>query len=111
MWDTVSSIAAAGGRIIAGTDTPIVPYGLGFILEIEQLAEAGLGPAGAIRAATLTAAEALGLEGQLGVVAPDALADLVLLEGNPLEDITNLRRVRAVLLNGRLATLDQLLGF
>ena len=111
MWDTVSAIAAAGGRIIAGTDTPIIPYGLGLILEVEQLAEAGLGPAGALRTATLTAAEALGLEGELGVVAPGALADLVLIEGNPLEDIRNLRRVRAVLVNGRLATLDQLLGF
>lgn len=111
MWDTVDAIADAGGRIIAGTDTPIVPYGLGFILEIEQLAEARLGSAGAIRAATLTAAEALGLEGDLGIIAPGALADLVLLEGNPLEDIANLRRVRAVLANGRLATLEQLLGF
>ena len=111
MWDTVSSIAAAGGRIIAGTDTPIIPYGLGLILEVEQLAEAGLGPAGALRAATVTAAEALGLGGELGVIAPGALADLVLIEGNPLEDIRNLRRVRAVLANGRLATLDQLLGF
>ena len=111
MWESVASIAAAGGRIIAGTDTPIVPYGLGFLLEIEQLAEAGLGPAGAIRAATLTAAEALGLEGRLGVISPGALADLVILDGDPLEDIRNLRRVRAVLSNGRLATLDQLLGF
>ena len=111
MWETVAAIEAAGGRIVAGTDTPIVPYGLGFILEIEQLAEGGLGAAGAIRAATLTAAEALGLEGDLGVIAPGALADLVLLDGNPLEDITNLRRVRAVLANGRLATMPQLLGF
>ena len=111
MWETVTSIADAGGRIIAGTDTPIVPYGLGFIVEIEQLSEAGLGPAGALRAATVTAAEALGLAGELGIIAPGALADLVLLDGNPLDDITNLRRVRAVLANGRLATLDQLLGF
>ncbi len=111
MWETVTSIADAGGRIIAGTDTPIVPYGLGFVVEIEQLSEAGLGPAGALRAATVTAADALGLAGELGVIAPGALADLVLLDGNPLDDITNLRRVRAVLANGRLATLDQLLGF
>ena len=111
MWETIAAVAAAGGRVIAGTDTPIVPYGLGFIIEIEQLAEAGLGPAGAIRAATLTAAEALGLAGELGVIAPGARADLVLLDGDPLEDIRNLRRVRAVVADGRLATLDQLLGF
>ncbi len=111
MWDTVASVAAAGGRIVAGTDTPIIPYGLSLVIEVEQLSEAGLGPAGAIRTATVGAAEALGLEGELGVVAPGALADLVLLEGDPLEDISNLRRVRAVVWNGRLATLDQLLGF
>ena len=111
MWETIAAVAAAGGRVIAGTDTPILPYGLGFIIEIEQLAEAGLGPAGAIRAATLTAAEALGLAGELGVIAPGARADLVLLDGDPLEDIRNLRRVRAVVADGRLATLDQLLGF
>ncbi len=111
MWETIAAVAGAGGRIVAGTDTPIVPYGLGFLLEVEQLAEAGLGPAGAIRAATLTAAEGLGLAGELGVIAPGALADLVILEGDPLEDIRNLRRLRAVVWNGRLATLGQLLGF
>ena len=111
MWDTVAAVAAAGGRVIAGTDTPIIPYGLGLIIEMEQLSEAGLGPAGVIRAATLTAAEALGLEGELGIVAPGAVADLVILEGDPLEDITNLRRVRAVMWNGRLATFEQLLGY
>ena len=110
MWETVAAVHEAGARVIAGTDTPIVPYGLGLILEIEQLAEAGLGPAGALRAATTAAAEALGLSGELGVIAPGALADLVLLDGDPLEDLTALRRVRAVIRNGRLATLDQLLS-
>lgn len=111
MWETVAAVARSGGRVIAGTDTPIIPYGLGLVIEVEQLSEAGLGPAAAIRSATTGAAEALGFAGELGVVAPGALADLVLLEGNPLEDISNLRRVRAVVWNGRLATLDQLLGF
>ena len=110
MWDTVAAVAAAGGRIVGGTDTPIVPYGLGLILELEQLAEAGLGAAGALRTATTVAAEALGLSGELGVIAPGAVADLVLLDGDPLEDPRNLRRVRAVLSNGRLATLDRLLS-
>lgn len=110
MWDTVAAVAAAGGRVVGGTDTPIIPYGLGLILELEQLAEAGLGAAGALRTATSVAAEALGLRGELGVIAPGAVADLVLLDGDPLEDPANLRRVRAVLRNGRLATLDQLLS-
>lgn len=110
MWDTVAAVAAAGGRVVGGTDTPIIPYGLGLILELEQLAEAGLGAAGALRTATSVAAEALGLSGELGVIAPGAVADLVLLDGDPLEDPANLRRVRAVLRNGRLATLDQLLS-
>ena len=110
MWDTVAAVAAAGGRVVGGTDTPIIPYGLGLILELEQLAEAGLGAAGALRTATAVAAEALGLSGELGVIAPGAVADLVLLDGDPLEDPANLRRVRAVLRNGRLATLDQLLS-
>lgn len=110
MWETVAAVHEAGARVVAGTDTPIVPYGLGLILEIEQLAEAGLGPAGALRTATSGAAEALGLAGELGVVAPGALADLVLLDGDPLEDLTALRRVRAVVRNGRLATLDRLLS-
>jgi len=110
MWETIAAVHEAGARVIAGTDTPIVPYGLGLILEIEQLAEAGLGAAGALRTATAGAAEALGLAGDLGVVAPGALADLVLLDGDPLEDLTALRRVRAVVWNGRLATLDQLLS-
>lgn len=110
MWETVAAVHAAGAKVVAGTDTPIIPYGLGLILEIEQLAEAGLGAAGALRTATAGAAEALGLAGELGVVAPGALADLVLLDGDPLEDLTALRRVRAVVRNGRLATLDQLLA-
>ncbi len=111
MWRTVHAAWRDGARVVMGTDTPIVPYGLGLILEIEQFAEAGPGPAAAIRASTRLAAEALGLSGELGAIRPGMLADLVLLEGNPLEDIRHLRDVRAVMGNGRLATLDRLLGY
>ena len=44
------------------------------------------------------------------MITPGAVADLVLLDGDPLDDLANLRRVRAVVWNGRLATLDQLLS-
>ncbi len=111
MWRTVDAAWREGARIVMGTDTPIIPYGLGLILEIEQFAEAGPGPAAAIRASTSLAAEALGLEDQLGAIRPGMLADLVLLRGNPLEDIRRLREVRAVMGNGRLASLERLLGF
>ncbi len=111
MWSTVHAAWREGARVIMGTDTPIIPYGIGLVLEVEQFSEAGPGPAAAIRASTRLAAEALGLEDELGAIQPGMLADLVLLDGDPLEDIRNLRKVRAVMWNGRLATLDQLLGF
>ena len=112
MWETIAAVAAAGGRVIAGTDTPIVPYGLGFIIEIEQLAEAGLGPAGAIRAATLTAAEALGLAGELGVIAPGCAgrsgAPRRRPPGGHPQPPSGSGRLSPT---GGWATLDQLLGF
>jgi imidazolonepropionase-like amidohydrolase len=109
IFETLRAMAAAGGRIVAGTDAPIVPYGLGLVLEIEQMSEAGLGPLKAIHSATEVAAEALGASNELGSIRPGRLADLVILDGDPVTDIRNLRRVDGVVSRGRFLKIDHLL--
>jgi len=109
IFSTVQRVAERGGRILAGTDSPIVPYGLSLILEIEQLSEAGLGPSLALRSATSFAAEALNLSDQLGTIEVGKIADLVLLGGDPIDDIKNLRLTEVVIVDGRLLTVEQLL--
>jgi imidazolonepropionase-like amidohydrolase len=81
--------------------------------ELVQLVRAGLTPAAALRAATLGPAEFLGAADSMGTVALGKVADLVLLDADPLVDIRNTRSIRAVILHGRLfsrAALDSLLG-
>ncbi len=102
--DTINKVAEGGGNVLAGTDSPIVPYGLSLILEVELLSEAGLGPLEAIRSATQLAARALGADKDLGTIEPGKLADLVILSGDPSQDIKNLRTTQMVVLNGRLVT-------
>jgi imidazolonepropionase-like amidohydrolase len=109
LFRTIAAIHERGGKIVAGTDSPIVPYGLGLILEIEELSEAGLGPMAAIESATRVAAEALGAARDLGTVEAGKIADLVLLGGDPVADIRNLRKVDTVIVDGRLLSVEQLL--
>ena len=108
--------------ILAGTDVPgqLPPYGdlkqvSGFALHAElamDVAE-GLTPLTALQSATLNPAKFLRATDSLGTVAPGKLADLVLLDADPLADITNTTTIRAVVANGRYydrAALDQLLA-
>ena len=99
----------AGARIVAGTDSPIFPYGLALIVELANYVEAGLRPAQALRAATSVAAAELGAAGRLGEVAAGARADLVIVEGDPLTEISDLSRVRGTLRSGRYYPLEELL--
>jgi len=101
--------------LLAGTDTAagvdVLP-GFSLHTELEYFVEAGLSPMEALQTATRNPAEFLGLLSETGTVEKDKTANLVLLDANPLEDIRNTRKVRAVFLNGRLLTrqdLDQLL--
>ena len=69
---------------------------------MEALVEGGLTPLEALQAATINPARYLGVTDSLGTVAEGKFADLVLLDGNPLDEITNTQRVHAVMLNGQL---------
>jgi hypothetical protein len=109
----VRALRDAGVPLLAGTDLgfPSICPGSGLHVELEHLVEAGLTPMEAIRAATSDAARYLGRDKELGTVAPGKRADLVLLDANPLSDIRNSRRIRAVVLNGRLFDRAELDGF
>jgi hypothetical protein len=104
----------SGVRILAGTDAPW-PYCIpGFALhdELELLVRAGLPPAAALGAATIGPAEFLGRTPSTGEIQPGAFADLLLLEGNPLTDIGNTKRIFLVVIRGQVLTrrnLDRIL--
>lgn len=106
---TIKAVSAAGGRIIAGTDAPIDPYGLGLHVELEAYVHAGLTPFQALQTATINSARALGLDADLGTIEPGKAADFTFLGANPLEDIRNTRDVKRVMKGGRVYTLEDLL--
>jgi hypothetical protein len=101
-----------GVRLLIGSDAPnpgSVP-GIGLHREIELFVKAGFTPFEALRIATRDAAEFLGASDSLGTIAPGQLADLVLLGADPLTDIRNTRRIRAVILQGRVLSRETLGG-
>ena len=102
--DLVGRLHRAGVPILAGSDSPNPFVYPGFSLhdELGLLVRSGLSPAEALRTATINPATFLGVTDSLGTVARGKVADLVLLDANPLEDIANTRRIRAVIQGGRL---------
>jgi len=102
--EVVAALHRAGVPFLAGTDTVAGVYIFpGFSLhdELGLLVQAGFTPLEALRTATRAPAEFLSLSDRLGRVEKGMLADLVLLDQNPLEDIANTRTIRAVVANGR----------
>jgi imidazolonepropionase-like amidohydrolase len=106
----------AGVALLAGTDigAPLLVPGFSLHDELALLVrDAGMTPLQALQAATATPARVMGVADSLGTVAAGKLADLVLLDADPLADIANTRRIHAVVANGRWmdrAALDRLLG-
>lgn len=99
----VKEIADAGGKIMAGSDTPEWFLGYGFTLhrELACLVDAGLSPYQALAAATINPAEFLHAQGEWGTIEVGKRADLVLLGANPLDDIHNTTKIEGVAIGGR----------
>ncbi len=92
----------AGVKIAFGTDVGGFSWSEPMAQEFARMVEMGMSPIDAIRSATSRAAEMLGMQGELGVIAPGAYADLIAVAGDPLKDVNELRRVRFVMKNGSL---------
>ena len=113
--EIVRAMHSFGVPLLAGTDTPN-PYTYpGFSLpeELQLLVVAGLSPKEVLELATRQAAEFLGVDRDLGSVERGKIANLVLLDANPLTDIGNTKTVRAVIIRGKMldrAKLDELLA-
>lgn len=90
LWMTfVNEYKNRGGRVTAGSDNAFIYqlYGFGFIRELELLREAGFHPLEVIRSATLNGAESLGADKEIGSVEVGKLADLVVVDENPLQNL------------------------
>jgi imidazolonepropionase-like amidohydrolase len=102
-YKLLKMLSDAGAGLLVGTDT-MVPYlvpGYTSIDEMEHFVKAGLTPYRALRAATSEPARFLGIDGESGTIGVGKRADLLLIEANPLDDVSNLWRRTGVVLHGR----------
>jgi imidazolonepropionase-like amidohydrolase len=102
MLEFVQRCHAAGAKVVVGSHTMlgVEPEGKAFQKEMELLVEAGMKPKDVIVAATMEGARFLRAEKRIGSIEPGKLADLILIDGDPLKDIRAMRNVRRVMLNG-----------
>ncbi|MFZ0520999.1 MAG: amidohydrolase family protein [Candidatus Acidiferrales bacterium] len=94
----VGALHRAGVPMVAGTDQTVPGYSL--YREIELYVQAGFTPMEAIQAATIVPARVMGLDKELGTVEAGKRADVIIVDGNPLESIHNIRKVEFVITNG-----------
>jgi imidazolonepropionase-like amidohydrolase len=92
----------AGVQLVFGTDGGVLPHGQN-AQEFVALARAGVSALDMLRAATVNAASAFGIDDSVGVIAAGKVADLIAVDGDPLTDVTALQRVRFVMSRGRIA--------
>jgi Tol biopolymer transport system component/imidazolonepropionase-like amidohydrolase len=109
-WKTVLDLHRAGAKLIAGVDSPLTPFASALHIEMEDFVNAGLPPIEAIRTATINPAILMGAGRDLGTIEAGKLADMIIVDGNPLADIRDTRRVVTVIKNGVVYEVDELIA-
>jgi imidazolonepropionase-like amidohydrolase len=105
--ENVGRLVRMGVKLIAGTDAGFALYPFGdLVTELEEMVACGMSAPDALLAATRVAAEALQIDRQVGSLAPGKQADLIVVEGDPTDDIGALRNVQAVVLGGEIVRND-----
>jgi imidazolonepropionase-like amidohydrolase len=108
--DNLKRLAEAGVTIAAGTDAGNIGtlHGPSLFRELRLMADAGLGPREVLASATAGGARVMGREKDLGAIAPGRLADLVILDRDPLADVANLEAIHRVVKAGRVYQPEEL---
>jgi len=109
--DNVRRVAAAGIRVVMGTDAGNIGtlHGPSVFREMELMTRAGLTPLQVLRAATTDGAAAMNMQDRIAALVPGALADLVILDADPLAGIENLSSVHRVVKDGEVFDPDELM--
>jgi len=106
--ETLRRLIAGGGKIVAGTDSPFVPHASSLHEELEIYVKAGVSAARTLQSATSHAADALGAGDQLGRILPGYLADILIVDGDPLANMSDIRRVDTVIKSGFVVWTDDM---
>ncbi len=106
----LARLAKAGANIVAGTDSPWDSPAVSLHLNLRSLQKAGLTPFEVLQTATVRPAEMLNVAKDLGTVEPGKLADLIVVRGDPSQDVRHLADVEMVMTNGRLFRPQELIG-
>ena len=104
----IKDIHDKGGLVVAGTDSPIIPFGFAFHMELLAYQVAGLSPFEVLQTATINGAKVLGTADEMGSLEVGKLADILIVGENPLEGVGALRKVKQVVSNGKVISLDEL---
>lgn len=106
---TIKAISDAGGSITAGTDAPFAPFGSSLHSELWVYVDAGLSPFRALQSATIQAAKVVGVDKDLGSIEAGKLADMIIVDGDPLKRIQDAMKVKTAIKNGKAHTIETLL--
>ncbi len=106
---TFKRIDDAGGMVLVGTDSPLDNVGLGVHANMQEMVGYGWQPYDVLRAAIVNPAEYLGVADDVGTLRPGKVADLIAVDGNPLEDINAAARVEMAMVGGHAYSIEELM--